>query len=313
MRYQAILIDALNLLYRVQEQKYDPSLVSTKYVYKNLIIRYISFIEQLQEEFLTEDGKIYLLMDPSPSRHDFSKTYRNIGRKAIYSRYKENRAKESKEFYNSFDLIKYYYLAYRPVVASLQTQNMEADDLVKPVLDTYVKKGDRALLVTNDYDWTRYLSDSVDWMPKLGQVAGIEEFIEKKGYKPTETSVVIYKAIFGDTSDGIPHLLPENKQAVDEVLEMLKDEHLTVEELLTRTYHTKNLKESKVLTAIHDNEKQFRINVQLISALPMEENHLRAITCEGRNSSVVIDAVETAIGMRKEKREFVFGNIRHSG
>lgn len=311
MKYDAILIDALNLLHRLKDQKSDPSLVSSKYVYKNLVIRYITFVTSLQEQYLADGGTVYFLLDHSPNKHDYSKTYRNIGRKAISSKYKEGRAKESKEFYNSFDLIKYYYLANRPHYRTIQAQHLEADDLVKPVLEHYVKRGERSLLVTNDYDWTRYISEQVDWLPSLRDApATVQDFIDDKGYKPTEESVTLYKAVFGDRSDGIDHLATENQANVAEMKELLA-KNPTRQDFIGASHQSTRLKESEIFKAIHDNENQFRINLQLIDAIEVPENLLRSITCIGRNSQVVIDAVETAIGLRKEEeREFVFGNIK---
>lgn len=311
MKYRAILIDALNLLYRLREQHNEASKVSSKYVYRDLVVRFIAFMDALQEQYLAPEGQVYFLFDHSPSGHDHGKSYRNIGRKAIDSRYKENRQRDSKEFYNTFDLIKYYYLTNKPHYLSLQAQGYEADDLVRPVLRHALPKGCRVLMVTNDYDWTRYLTETVDWMPKLAQKpATIQDYIENKGYMPSEQSVLIYKAVFGDKSDNIPGLLTESPKHVDEMIGILADESLTTDTMIHRSFKSDLLKESPIYRAIHENEKQFRINIQLIEPVNIDEKHLQAITCEGRDSEVATAAVETAIGLRKEERVFVFGNIK---
>lgn len=311
MKYRAILIDALNLLYRLREQENEATKVSSKYVYRDLVVRFISYMDALSEEYLAENGEIYFLLDHSPSGHDHGKSYRNIGRKAIDSRYKENRQRDTKEFYNTFDLLKYYYLTNKPHFISVQASGYEADDLVKPILQHLLPKDSRVLMVTNDYDWTRYLSSTVEWLPKLLQKpATIADYIEDKGYKPSEQSVLIYKAVFGDRSDNIPNLLSESPKHVDEMVEILADESVTTETMIGRSFQAEHLQTSDIYTAIHENEKQFRINVQLIDAVKLDEKHLRAILCRGRDSEVAVAAVETAIGMRKEERTFVFGNIK---
>lgn len=305
------MIDALNLLYRLREQQNEATLVSSKYVYRDLVVRFIAYIDALQDQHLHADGTIYFLFDHSPSGHDHGRSYRNIGRKAIDARYKENRQRDTKEFYNSFDLLKYYYLTNKPRFVSLQAQGYEADDLVKPILQYYVPSSARALLLTNDYDWTRYLSDRVDWLPKLAaKPATVADYIEDKGYKPTEQSVLIYKAVFGDRSDNIPGLLSESPKHVDEMIQILADENITTSTMIQRSFQSAQIESSAIYRAIHDNEKQFRINIQLIEPVPITEDHLEAITCRGRDSEVATAAVETAIGLRKEERTFVFGNIK---
>jgi len=311
VKYRAILIDALNLLYRLREQHNEASKVSSKYVYRDLVVRFIAFMDALQDNYLAADGQVFFLFDHSPSGHDHNRSYRHIGRKAIDSRYKENRQRDTKEFYNTFDLIKYYYLTNKSHYVSLQAQGYEADDLVKPVLTYMVPHDQRALLVTNDHDWARYLSERVDWLPKLAQKpATIQNYIEDKGYKPTEQSVLVYKAVFGDRSDNIPNLLSESPKHVAEMINILAEPNITSDMLLERSFQSKNIAESPIYQAIHENEKQFRINVQLIQPVPLEEKHLRAITCTGRDSEVAVSAVQTALGMRKEERVFVFGNIK---
>lgn len=311
MKYRAILIDALNLLYRLREQHNEASKVSSKYVYRELVVRFIVFMDALQDQYLAEDGQVFFLFDHSPTGHDHGKSYRNIGRKQIDSRYKENRQRDTKEFYNTFDLLKYYYLTNKPHYISLQAQGYEADDLVRPVLRYLLPNDSRVLMVTNDYDWTRYLTEAVDWMPKLAQKpATIQDYIEEKGFLPTEQSVLIYKAIFGDRSDSIPGLLPESPKNVDEMMGILAEEKITTDTIIARSFESTRLSSSPIYRAVHENEKQFRINIQLIEPVDISETHLRAILCIGRNSEVATAAVETAIGLRKEERPFVFGNIK---
>lgn len=311
MKYRAILIDALNLLYRLREQHNEASKITTKYVYRELVARFIAFMDALQSQYLAEEGEVFFLFDHSPSGHDHGKSYRNIGRKQIDSRYKENRQRDTKEFYNTFDLLKYYYLTNKSHYISLQAQGYEADDLVRPILHYALPKNCRILMVTNDYDWTRYLTETTDWLPNLGQQpATIQDYIEAKGYKPTEQSVLIYKAVFGDKSDNIPGLLTESPKHVAEMIDILADESVTTDTIIFRSFESGRLSTSSIYKAVHENEKQFRVNIQLIEPVNIEEAHLRAIMCRGRDSEVATAAVETAIGLRKEERVFVFGNIK---
>lgn len=312
MRYDAILVDALNLLHRLKEKNEHASVISSKHVYRDLVARYIETIKSITDQYLSETGVVYLLFDNPTSRLDLQKSFYFASRKHIYPKYKETRAKENKEFYNSLDLIRYYFLTNLPKYICIQVQNLEADDLVKPVLTTYCTKKTHALLVTNDYDWTRYLTENVDWMPHLGgEPEAIASFKDKMGFIPTENSVIIYKSLFGDPADNIPHVLTKNQKTYAEFLEYVRDTpNRLPDSLIDLSCNKEAMEASSVLRAIRENEKQYRINIQLTSTIPVSEKHLRSVTCKGRNSTVITEAVEIAVGLRKEKREFVFGNIK---
>ena len=312
MRYDAILVDALNLLHRLKEKDEQASVLSSKYVYRGLTAKYIETIKNLYDNYLADGGIIYLLFDNPTSRLDLQKSFYFASRKHIYPKYKEQRAKEPKEFYNTLDLIRYYYLTNLPHYICIQVQNLEADDLVKPVITTYCTPKTRALLVTNDYDWTRYLSETVDWLPNLAaEPETVASFTEKMGFIPTENSVIIYKSLFGDPADNIPHILTKNTKAYNEFLEIIRaSPSIKPESLIDRSCNSDATDASSVLKAVRDFERQYRINIQLTSTIPVSEKHLRAVTCKGRNSKVITEAVEVAVGLRKEKKEFVFGNIK---
>jgi len=312
MRYDAILLDTLNMLYRLKEKNEQASVLSTKYVFRGLAAKYLETVKSLRENYLAEGGTFYLLFDNPTSRLDLQKSFYFASRKHIYPKYKEQRSKECKEFYNTLDLIRYYYLTSDSSYACIQVQNLEADDLVKPVLTNYCKDPVRSLMVTNDYDWTRYLSERVDWLPNLGEgPETFAAFTEKMGFMPTENSVIIYKSLFGDPSDNIPSILPKNNKNYLEFLDFLReDPALDPEMLIMRGHNTAALNKSAVLKAVKANERQYRINIQLTATIPVAEKHLLAVTSKGRDSKVITDAVEIALGLKKEKKEFVFGNIK---
>lgn len=312
MRYDAILIDCMNLLYKLKEKNERASVLSSKYVFKGLAAKYLETIKNLAADYLAENGSVYLLFDNPTSRLDLQKSFYFATRKHVYPKYKEQRAKESKEFYNTLDLIRYYYLTSTSEYACIQVQNLEADDLVKPVLSNYCTPETHVLMVTNDYDWTRYLSKNVDWMPNLeAHPENIAAFTEKMGFLPTENSVILYKSLFGDPADNIPHVLTKSNKAYVEFLDLLRDApSLSPEALIDRSHNTEATENSLILKAIKASERQYRINIQLTSTIPVSPQHLKSVTSRGRNSSVITEAVEVALGLRKEKKEFVFGNLK---
>ena len=148
-RYDALVIDSVNFAYRTFKIEGEtPVRISKKTVYKDSICNFIDSVEDLKNKYLKSDGQVYLLFDNYFSRADLRSMYMFVNRKELNESYKSNRKKESKEFYNSL---------------TIKIDNLEADDLVKPLFEKIEVIGGNtsALMVTNDLDWTRYLSDSL--------------------------------------------------------------------------------------------------------------------------------------------------------
>ena len=171
-KYDAIVIDSVNFAYKTFKINDEtPVRISKKTVYKDSICNFINSVEDLKNKYLKSDGQVYLLFDNYFSRADLRSMYMFANRKELNESYKANRKKESKEFYNSLNFLRYFYLIGPSQYHTVRIDNLEADDLVKPLFeDIGVADGKlSALLITNDLDWTRYLSDMVDWLPKLNE------------------------------------------------------------------------------------------------------------------------------------------------
>jgi 5'-3' exonuclease len=317
MRYQIICIDALNLLYRVRtslEEK--PTRVSKKGVYKGLVADYILQVNELLKEHLEDGGHVYFLFDYAPTHRGMSKSFRSSSlssRKTVFKEYKINRKKESKEFYNSLDLIKYYYLSNKPKFRCIQMDHVEADDIMKPVLKNFVKDKDRCLMITNDSDWTRYLKPNVDWLPSLKRrPQTIADFQTDHGYLPTEDAIIFYKSVFGDSADNVPRLITSNDKNKADMLNIIRDENFSLSNVARMACDSKLLKTSPVIAAVADNQIQYKVNVQLVSETPITDTHLEARVCIGRDSQLIPKTIETILELRQNKTEFVFGNIKYN-
>jgi 5'-3' exonuclease len=301
--YDIILIDALNLLYRLRDEaNVSKKLkISSKAVYRDLAISYISFINELKQTYMTPDASLFLLYDPIPHSYEISSAYRNQ-RQQISSSYKSTRKKDSKEFYNTFDLLRYYYLAGPEWIYSAQRQATEADDLVKPVIKNYASDNHKILMITNDKDWTRYLSTNVDWMPKLKEISTAKDFEQKEGYVPSENSVVLYKALLGDISDNIPPVLaPKYKSKVVEWIR----EGATLDKILQESLSHSTVIEQE----IQKNQRQIEINYQLISAVDIEDREINAVVSQGRNSIAIKNSVDLLLGLKAPSKSFIFGDM----
>ncbi len=310
MRYSSLLLDVFNLAHKLYEKSEVSEVVGPKAIYPNLVSKTIEKVKELKQRFGDEDVKVYLLFDYFSPSSSVKKPFKNFSdRKQISESYKGNRKAASQEFINSLAILRYYFLAQDPSYVTIQIQNREADDLVGPVF-SYLEKEKTSLLVTNDSDWTRYLSSNIHYLPYLdGEPKTPMDFVEEKGYFPSINSVTFYKTVFGDDADNIPHLLPHNSHNHEEFKELIKLYNAPPTERFLEIAQQKGQGIYKILQAIRENPSQFQINLQLVEAQPISEKHFLSRLCIGRDSKIVTDSVEIALGIKQAKKTFVFGSI----
>lgn len=306
MRYDVIIIDANNYAYRTFNHRQEtPACVSKKLVYKKAICNFINKVEDLKNEYLHSDGIVYLLFDNPTSRIDLQSSFYFADRKLAYAKYKADRAKEPKEFYNSLGLLKYYYSVSSAEYCSIQLPRLEADDLVEPTLRLYCKDK-TVLLVTTDYDWARYITDKVHWLPGT-EPEDREQLSRRLGFEVNNHSIIMLKALFGDESDNIPAVVPASMQSGFNVL---CNDVQDPEMLPVLACKDENIEKYPILAFVRKNERQYRINLQLVNAIKVADKHIEAVRVVGRNSPVAFKAVREAIGLVDSKESFVFGNIK---
>ena len=193
MLYDYIVIDSANLFYRClgKNDTVEP-----------IVKKMISFTEDLRQSL---SDTLYLLFDPL-SEYDLgeSKSFKfpTSERKKIDENYKANRQYNSL-YYQAIVLYKKYYTYRGEKVVTIYSQEYEADDFVEPLLD-YIGPDKKVALVTTDFDWARYISDNVHMINKgLDKPYSTKDFEERFLFKPTKASIILYKALYGDTSDNI--------------------------------------------------------------------------------------------------------------
>lgn len=297
----------MNIAYRVFNHTHEtPTHVSKKQVFKHAVVNFIQTIQRIRDEYVHGDGLIYLLFDNPTSRVDLQTSFYYASRKQAYAKYKEKRSKEPKEFYNSIGLLKYYYMLLDSSYRTVQISNLEADDLVKPVLATR-PDNTYSLLLSNDLDWARYISPVTHWLPGLsGEPDTVETISDRLGFRVTEETLIAYKAVFGDTADDIPRLAPSAQEPYfSELAQTLE----SADSLVGLASVSSNIEQYPFLQNIREDERQFRINLQLIREIPVSEKHLEYTTTIGRNSETMRVAVEKALGIR-EANGFTFGTMK---
>lgn len=306
MRYHNIVVDTVNLAYRTFKTKKElPQRLGQNEVYKESVKEFIRRMEQIEAEYMEEGGQIYFLIDNYYSRADMQNIFTYANRKELDEAYKATRKKENREFYNSINLCRYYYLHMPEYYHTARIEKLEADDLVKPLLETYCKD-QTCLLITTDMDWTRYLSDKVHWLPDFGLPPQTTADMEAKlGFEITEESIIAYKALFGDVSDNIKGVSRETKEHKREFIELIKtvkfaDDFIT----LSRTSDKYG-----ILRDIQADESQYIINMYVISSIPIDNKHLQAVMTSGRDVEVMRKALREALGLDGAKK-FKFGAVK---
>ena len=303
-KFDALIIDSVNLSYKLFEKE-TPSVVSKKLVYKEFVKTFIKTIEDLKKKYLHSDGEVYLLFDNYTSRFELQSAFMYASRKEIDENYKKKRDKDSKEFYNSINLIRYYYLIGPSKYISVRVDGLEADDLVKPLLNTDLKDK-RCLMVTSDLDWCRYISQKVYWLHNLNaEPESAIQLSARLGFKVNEKSIICFKAIFGDPSDNIKGIARNTEANVSEFIRLMNKVEAP-EDLIMMA---RNDHSGELLMDILGNERQFTINLQLVSTINCRPEIFKANTLPGRNTETLYKSLREILGIESSKK-FVFGNVK---
>lgn len=310
MIYDYFIVDAVNFAYRTFDinKEEHPEMVGKKSIYKKYACNFIMSLENLKKKYLHSDGTIFLLFDNYFSRADFQTTFNYADRKKIDEAYKATRKKENKQFYNTLNFLRYFYMIGSDNVYTVRIDNLEADDLVKPTLDAFVGKGKKTLLITTDLDWCRYIGDGVDWLPSFkNPPEDYSEVSEKLGFKINAVNIIAYKSIFGDPSDNIKSLVSK-KFAKDfcHIAPLLE----YPEQLLLFARNPDYNEKYSFLKDILQVERQYLINVQLISAIECSLDIFKEAATQGRKDETLHKSLREVIGLDSPKNTFVFGNIK---
>jgi len=318
--YTYIAVDTLNIAHRLFD-KNDKSLckVSNKIVYLNLVRDFIEIVSYWQKKFLSPEGDFFFLFDNPTSRDQlkgmFEPLHAGASRKEKFPDYKSNRVGMPKEFYNSVDLIKWYYMMNTAMYHCTRINHVEADDLVKPFVDFAKADAQRrnieykGLLVTNDSDWCRFIDKDTDYLPQVYEEARTyQDFRQQYGYLPSEDFIVLHKIVHGDKADNISSAYPdldsnakkaitENCASIEELYQSLDKAFLplTAEE---RVY-------------VRNQKKQAYINYQMVSLIPISLEHFIASTVTGRDGTSYRKALDDLLFAKASCADFQFGFLQH--
>ena len=308
-RYKYILIDSVNLFYKVCSTKDEnPIIVSQKEVYKNSICNFIKEVDYIVSKYLEYGGAVYLLFDNYFSRADLQTAFTFSTRKSLDESYKKTRKKENRPFYQSLNFIRYYYTSGPGLYRVVRIDGLEADDLVKPFIDNELNN-DSCLLVTNDLDWSKYMSSNIDWLPKLGESPQtVKDLSVALGFEVNTKNIIMYKALFGDPSDNIQSIITKSDENFEEFKSIISK--LNRPEDLIYESRCMNNDIDCIHKAVKENERQYLINCQLVSTIACDYSVFVKNTECGHNNTELIKTLKEAIGLVQTSKKYEFGSIK---
>jgi len=218
MKYSKILIDGNNVYHRFYcvnngmktKLKGTDVQLKTGGIYGS--IKYLQSIDKYLSNL--SNSRVYILFD------NFSTRISN--RKEIDPEYKSNRERRNPAYYRGIEYLQLILLSYSNKYSLIYRSNYEADDLCKPLIETF-PKDDFILVVSDDQDWARlidYNKRNVNWLFQR-EVYDKYAFNKRYGYYPSANKIILYKTIRGDTSDNIPVGLPYLPENI--LLQLLND------------------------------------------------------------------------------------------
>ncbi len=202
MKYNTFIVDAYNLFYRAN---YVTDETIVKYQDEKFhtegIIGFISLMEGYIKKYGTDDVKIYWLFDNA-------KTSIKKYRKALSEDYKKTRVPQPEWFYKQLDMLELILKSYRNDSYLFRVQGLEADDYISAIISSYISSEDNVLLISEDMDWFRGLSENIHQYTK-GKIYTKKDFFEEYGFEATYSNICFYKTFYGDKSDCIKPSLME--------------------------------------------------------------------------------------------------------
>lgn len=271
-KYNKIFIDASNFYHRAhsvfkgEPVEIEGVLTDTGGVYVG-----ISMLGRIEKDYLAFGGKIYFLFDNSHSGDN--------RRKQVDPDYKSNRTKKEEAFIRGLDFFHLVLLSYKDNIVTVKVTGKEADDLVDPLVKQF--PDDQILLVSNDLDWFRSISETVHvakYEKKGYNIYDHKKFFEKFQFEPSVDNLCLYKAFRGDKSDNIQSGVPGMRETT---LVQLINEYDSIgaifKDLPKISYISESFKQK-----IKENYSRLLLNYDLVSYESVDEEELSEGTILGK-------------------------------
>ena len=260
MRYSKIFVDVSNFYHRgystgqemtnVMEDGFE---MITGGIHNSL-----QMIQRIEREYLMMGGEMFFLFDNCHSGVS--------RRRVIDPDYKKNREKREEAFFKGLDFFHLILLAYKDTYRTVKMEGMEADDLVAPLVDLY--PDDSILLVSNDMDWFRKISDNVHvakYENKNYKIYNKEIFFKKFNFEPTSNKICLFKSFRGDDGDNVP--IGVKGIRTDTLIKLIQD-HDTISDICRSVDHLDYVSDL-FKKKIKESTPRLLMNYKLVDFLPI--------------------------------------------
>lgn len=294
-KFHYLVVDSNNLFYRVALDSIKTENITQLYddVIGKPVVAFFERIKDLQNKYAYDTSEIYFLFD-NPG----SVFYK---RREIDSSYKHKREQTrlNSLFLSTINLIKQIALSYSDSYRTLQVEGYEADDLVKPLLSDFnLDYYKNCLLISNDLDWSRAMSDNTYWYNHK-KLYDKDYFHKKYGFVPSEKSVILWKSITGDSSDCIE---PGLKNVPKDIVQYIVKTYFSVDGLISNSRLDPNLNKHWK-EKIVENADRLRLNSQLVGFVPFQEDiqtHIR----KGTKDDGMMNLYFALLNQEEQMKEF---------
>jgi len=202
IKYDVFIVDVYNLMYRSTFSSEERIIkLNTEVCHTEGIIIFLALVDfYLKKYGAGDDTTIYWLFDNS-------RTSIQKYRKSLNENYKKTRTEQPSWFYRQLDHLELILRNYRENASIFRASFLEADDYVTNLIQTYIPAGSKTLMISDDADWFRSLSDDVHQL-KNKRIYNPEDFFEEYGFEATYSNLCFFKCFYGDISDNIKAALP---------------------------------------------------------------------------------------------------------
>lgn len=283
MQYDNIIIDTNDYYHRSFAIKKD-EFESSKDLINATIVLTVQQILNIKEKYLKENGIVWVLAD--------NPTSKKVIRKQLDPSYKANRIKESDPFYRGIDFTLLLFSKYSDQFRISRIKTYEADDLTKPLLESF-SKNETTLLCSADLDWSRSMSSNVHWLSRK-KLYTQESFKDEYKFIPNEQTVTLYKSLLGDDSDNIPAIKGINEQTALNIVHNYKD----VFDLLS-SLNRDNILSSFAKNTIKENKDRLILNHQLIYFSSISQEEIQQATIKGCFDQKALSILYNTLGFNR--------------
>ncbi len=256
LKYSNIIIDGSNLYHKSwANNKSMTTTIKGKKIITGGIFEFLNRIRNYKHTLLKKNGIIYLLFDNDTSKIEYRKT--------IDPEYKSNRPMQDPAFYNGINILQDVLLSFDNNIFLVYKQEYEADDLVLPLLNEL--SHDSVLLISDDLDWARCISQEVHWLNK-DKIYDKNSFYDNFGFYPNRSSICLYKSIRGDKSDNIPKGIPNIRE---NILVKIVNQFSSIKDFFNNYQNLEYLNDLWK-NKIKENKARILLNYRLADFMPFE-------------------------------------------